>query len=180
MTQIRISVSLDVEQTLHALEATESQLQRAAVRALNKTARWLRTRIARETAHALNIKLSLVRRTLVLVRARRGSTHASVGQAKRSGVLNAIYLGNARQQARGVRVGRRHYDRAFIATMPSGFTGMFRRKPDVPRLPIQPVQIVITGKMADVMEKLAQAPARNQFNKIFERELNFILRYEGR
>ena len=180
MTQVDITVSPDIADTIQSLEATSSQLQRAAIRALNKTARWLRTRITKETAEAFNIKQSLVRKTLVLVRAKRGSVQATVGQAKRTGALNAIYLGQARQQASGVRVARRHYDKAFIATMPRGFTGVFRRKPSSARLPIMPVQIVITGKMADVMERLAEQPAKQQFNKLFERELRFILRYEQR
>lgn len=180
MTQISVTVFPDIDHTVQAIEATPTQLQRAAVRALNKTARWLRSRIIKETAEQLDIKQSLIRKSLVLVRARRGSVQAKVGQRKRSGALNAIYLGQARQQASGVRVARRQFDKAFIATMPTGLTGIFRRKPNASRLPIMPVQIVITGKMAEVMEKLAELPARNQFNKIFERELRFILRYEQR
>lgn len=180
MTQINITVSPDVVESIQTLEATPSQLQRAAVRALNKTGRWLKAQITTQTADVLDVKQNLVRKTLVLVRAKRGSAQLTVGQAKHTGVLNAIGLGQARQQASGVRVARRQFDNAFIATMPTGFTGIFRRKPDRARLPIMPVQIVITGKMADVMDKLAQHPVRKQFNKIFERELRFILRYEQR
>jgi hypothetical protein len=46
----------------HSLTANEKQLQVAAVCALNKTARWARTRVASETAKALSIKVGPVRR----------------------------------------------------------------------------------------------------------------------
>ena len=175
MLDINITAAPKPSDVSVSLQATEAQLKLAAVRSLNKTARWLRTRVSRDTAENLNINVGLVRKSLALVRAKRGSIHAGVGMRRRQGAINAINLGAARQNARGVRVARRQYDHAFLATMPTGHRGIFRRKGGT-RLPIREVQVVITGRMASVMENLSDGPALQQFDKVFQRELNFILR----
>ncbi len=175
MIKATISSSPSIGLVIDSLNATEPQLQTAAVRALNKMARWLRTQVSRHTAEDLNIKVGLVRKTLTLIRANRGSVNAGVGMSKRHGVINAINLGAARQNARGVRVARRQYDHAFLATMPNGHRGIFRRSSET-RLPIKEVRIVITGRMAKAMEQLSDGPALKQFDAVFQRELNFILR----
>jgi hypothetical protein len=175
MIQVTVTASPHHQTVATAIEATEAQLKLASVRALNKVARWLRTRIARDVADELNIKVGLVRNSLTLIRANRGSVNAGVGMSRRHGVINAIHLGAARQNARGVRVARRQYDHAFLATMPTGHRGIFWRT-GKDRLPIREVQVVITGRMAKVMEQLSEGPALQQFDKVFQRELNFILR----
>ena len=158
-----------------ALTATDKQLQVAAIRAINKTARWARTQVARQTAKALSVNVSAVRQGLVLVRAKQSNPHSVVGLSKGSGVIKAKQLGSVTQNASGVRAGRRQFDRAFLATMPNGHQGVFRRRGKA-RLPIQEVQLVVTGKMKQVMDDLASGPAFKQFELIFERELRYLLR----
>jgi hypothetical protein len=43
------------------------------------------------------------------------------------GLIKAKKLGSVSQNASGVRAGRRQFDRAFLATMPNGHQGVFRR-----------------------------------------------------
>ena len=175
MIQITVNTSPHHDVVAASVEATEAQLKLASVRALNKVARWLRTRIARDVADELQMKVGLVRHSLTLIRANRGRVNAGVGMRRRHGVINAIHLGAARQNARGVRVARRQYDHAFLATMPTGDRGIFWRT-GKDRLPIREVQVVMTGRMATIMEQLSEGPVLQQFDKVFQRELNFILR----
>ncbi len=175
MVQVSLIVSPNLSDVVLSIQATEPQIKRAAVRALNKVSRWLRSQVSRQVADELNIKVGIVRNSLSLIRASRGSVNAGIGMSRRHGVINAMNLGAARQNSRGVRVGRRQYDHAFLATMPTGHRGIFRRTSD-DRLPIREVQIVITGRMATVMEHLSDGPVLQQFDKVFQRELNYIVR----
>ena len=175
MLAVNILTTPDLASWQQALTATEKQLQVAAIRAINKTARWARTQVARQTAKALSINVGAVRQGLVLVRAKQSNLHSVVGLSKGSGVIKAKQLGSVTQNASGVRVGNRQFDRAFLATMPNGHQGVFRRRGKA-RLPIQEVQIVVTGKMKQVMDDLASGPAFKQFELIFERELRYLLR----
>jgi hypothetical protein len=175
MVTLIVKPSPDLAAWQRALTATEAQLSIAATRALNKTARWARTQVASQTAKALSIKVGPVRAGLVLVRATRSQPQSVVGLSAKAGAIKAKHLGSATQNATGVRVGQRQFDHAFLATMPQGHQGVFRRRGKT-RLPIQEVHIVVTGKMQDIMEELSNGPAMHQFQRIFERELRFLLR----
>jgi len=157
----------------HVLHLEQNLIKKAAVRALNKTARWLRTDISRNTAKELNIKVGLVRNSLRLQRATYNNLESIVSLGKRSGVIKAIDLGNARQNARGVKAGRRQFHHAFIATMNNGHKGVFERKRK-PRLPIKELQVVITGQLARQLEYMEDGKGIRQFQKVFERELRFL------
>lgn len=175
MLTISLSPTPALNEWQQSLVATESQLQLAAVRALNKTARWMRTKIASQTAQNLNVKVGAVRSGLVLVRAKKSRPESIVALSRAAGVIKASQLGRVSQNTRGVRAGKRQFDHAFLATMPNGHQGVFRRR-GKNRLPIQEVQIVVTGKMRDVMENLSDGSAMRQFEMIFDRELRYLMR----
>ncbi len=158
-----------------ALGASERQIKTAAVRALNKTARWMRTQVARETAQSLNVRVGAIRNDLILLRARASHPQSGVAMGSKAGVLKVTELGAPRQNRRGTRVGKRQFDGAFIATMPTGHRGVFRRK-GKSRLPIQEVQLVTTGRIANVMEALAENQAMSRFEHLFEHELRYALK----
>lgn len=156
-----------------SLQASEQQIKKAAVRALNKTARWARPVLARQVSEELGIKVSFIRKGLTLIRARANRPESGVGLNAKSGVVNAIDLGNARQTETGVSMKGRQWDRAFIATMPSGHKGIYRRR-QTSRLPIDEIKLVFTGRLATAMDDLADQKAYKRFETIFERELRFI------
>ncbi|SMG65602.1 prophage LambdaW5, minor tail protein Z_ [methanotrophic bacterial endosymbiont of Bathymodiolus sp.] len=158
-----------------ALGASERQIKTAAVRALNKTARWMRTHIARQAAQSLNVRVGTIRKELVLLRAKGSNPYAGVAIGKASGVIKASELGSPRQNKQGTCVGKRQFDRSFMATMPSGHRGVFRRK-GKSRLPIQEVQLVTTGRIANVMEELADKQAMSRFETLFEHELKYAMK----
>lgn len=158
-----------------ALGASERQIKTAAVRALNKTARWMRTHIARQDAQSLNVRVGAIRKELILLRAKGSNPYAGVAIGKTAGVIKASELGSPRQNKRGTRVGKRQYDGAFISTMPSGHRGVFRRKRKS-RLPIREVQLVTTGRIASVMEALSDKQAMSRFETLFEHELKYAMK----
>ena len=158
-----------------SLTAGERQVRIAAVRALNKTARWMRTRLAREVAQSLKVRVGPIRNGLILLRARASHPESGVALGKSAGVIKAAELGTPRQNRRGTRVGKRQFDSAFIATMPSGHRGVFRRK-GASRLPIREVQLVATGHLADAMAQLADRQAMARFECLFEHELRYLMR----
>lgn len=153
----------------------QHQIEQAAMRALNKTARWMRTLLSREVAGELNLKVGLVKEALVLIRARRNDLSAGVGLSHRAGTVPAVKLGRPRQNRRGTRVGKHQFDGAFVATMPSGRTGVYKRKGKA-RLPVRELKIVMTGKIADAMEAMSDHGGIEQFQKNFRHELRYLTR----
>jgi hypothetical protein len=171
---LAVNITLDDNAWRNQLHATERQLQTAAIRALNKTARWLRTHVASDTANKLNIPVGLVKTGLVSIRARQSRPTAGVALKKSGAVIKASKLGSPQPTQRGVRAGRKHWDKAFIGTQHhSGRQAVFRRRGKA-RLPIRELSIAVTGIMSDVMERLAEGEAMRQFNKIFEYELRYL------
>lgn len=158
-----------------ALGASERQIKTAAVRALNKTARWMRVHIARQTAQSLNVRVGTIRKEMTILRAKGSHPYSGVAISKTAGVIKAVELGSPRQNKQGTRVGKRQFDGSFIATMPSGHRGVFRRK-NKSRLPIQEVQLVTTGRIASVMETLADKQAMSRFETLFEHELKYVMK----
>ena len=175
MLSLRIVADPDLSEWDAALTASEQQIKTAAVRALNKTARWARSYLATQTAKDVKVKVGLVRNGLTVVKAKASKPEIVIGLNPKAGVIKASQLGAVRQNKSGVRVSARQFDHAFLARMPSGHQGVFRRRKDT-RLPIQEVQIVITGKLQSAMQDLADQGLMAQFERIFERELNYLTR----
>lgn len=174
-----IKLTLTPDKDLHKWEQELSQAQSKVLiafsRALNKTARWLRTHLASSTAKELDIKVGIVRNGLRVISAKRNRLEVVVGLDPKSGVVKAAKLGRASQNKRGVKAGKRQFDHAFLATMPNGHTGVFRRRGHS-RYPIQEVQIVFTGRLKDAMEDMMDGPAMAQFDVFFEREMRYQAR----
>jgi len=155
------------------LHKSERQLQIAVMRAMNKTLRWARTQVARTSATSLKINVKSVKKGLVMVRASPSRLDATLGLSASAGVIKGNDIGAPRQHVRGVRAGRHRFDGAFIARMPSGHQGIFRRQSKA-RLPIREVQLVLTGKMQDEMAALVDGPLKAQFERLLVRELRYM------
>ena len=174
MINLHLNLSPNSEQLTQTLNATERQLKTALVRALNKTARWMRTRIAKDTAQALKVRVKDVNPGLALLSARASQTIAGIGLKPSAGVIKAEQLGSVRQTAGGTRAGQYYWPHAFIWTTPGGQRGVFRRS-SKSRLPIRAVQLIVTSRMAERMQQLSQGPAIQQFDKTFARELRYLI-----
>lgn len=115
---------------IELMAAAREMKNTALVRALNKTAERVKVGASREVRQAgYNLKASDIKRAMKISRATQSSLTATVTASGRPVPL--IQYG-ARQTSKGVTVnvlsGRKLIPGAFIATMPSGHTGVFVRE----------------------------------------------------
>ncbi|WP_333024115.1 hypothetical protein [Wolbachia endosymbiont of Pentidionis agamae] len=59
-----LTINNDINQIIKDINATEQQVRLAAVRALNKTALWLKSHAAKEISEEKQIKLMIMRKRL--------------------------------------------------------------------------------------------------------------------
>ena len=152
------------------LSAARQELDRAADRALTKTAKWLRTHSAREIGRELSIiqRPIRVRFKVYPVRGDR-ATRLWIGLDP----LAVHYLGTPRQTPTGVSVGRHDYRHAFVDPMKSRSPMVWRRK-GRERLPIEKV----TEDWQDIAQPVIQRWERRataRFAEIFEQEARYVL-----
>jgi len=126
---MQISIKADVDQTLRDLSGERVNVLKAAVRSLNRTADQVRTAGVRSIAQEMGLKQKVVRDGLRVVRAnRRTLTSIVVATGQAIGLINF----RAHKMGAGVLVTirgeRTLFKGAFIATMPGGHRGVFRRR----------------------------------------------------
>ncbi|MDR3414208.1 MAG: phage tail protein [Formivibrio sp.] len=127
---IKINVQVDIDRAISKLAHVPSEVQdKALPRALNKTASQAKVQASREIRNAgYGLKVSEIKKAIAIRRANRSDLVASVYA---SGRPIALINYNARQTKAGVTVsvknGRKLIRGAFIATMPSGHTGVYER-----------------------------------------------------
>lgn len=161
---------VEIEQLLHR---DSSKVSIAAVRALNKTGRWLRTVIARELSEAMTVRVNLIRRRLVIFRASINSMTVSIGIRKRGLLIDVSGIGHPVQDKRGVRVGKHRFDSAFIVEKIHGkvFHRTTRR-----RLPIRLTTLNMSRSASEIMDAFSDQRSLYHFEKIFQHELKYVFR----
>ena len=161
-----------MEEISAAFASLPAQIEQAAKRTKSKGARLAGTLVRRDLAAGLGIPqkvLSAGKR----IQLRLNSGLVWIGYNP----IDVIYLGNARQTNSGVRVGSRFYPKAFVAMMPTGHIGVFRRV-GKSRLPIQEVTQPIDQAPA-VVEGIVDRVAE-RLPVIFEQELNYQTNVVGK
>ena len=118
-------------------------------RALNDAGRKIRSLMVKKAAKQLPFRQKIIRQRVFVRKAHRKRLFVRVTAGKKGWPL---YLtGKARQTKTGVRVSKVGLIRgAFIATMPSGHTGIFRRK-GAGRLPIEELY---TDSVTEIITRL--------------------------
>ncbi|GHY00989.1 phage tail protein [Vibrio cholerae] len=175
-----LQLNLQLDQELAYLEAqlmaSVPQIQKAIDRALKKTARWLETHSKRELGRELKLPIKVLtvrfQHTFYL---KDGEKAVSVWFG-----LNPVqvrYIGKAKQNRRGTRVGKHQFDGAFSAAMKSEHLNVFRRK-GRERLPIEVVRLPIEEQSNPIFERYYQR-AQGRFTELLRQELNFALNHEG-
>jgi len=106
-------------------------LQKAGVRALNKTATTVRKNSGIEVRKTLNLKASVVKKQLSIKKANAANPVAEIASTYKS--VPVSHFNGVRQTKKGVSVTlrkdktRKLFKGAFIRTMPNGHKGVFRR-----------------------------------------------------
>ena len=128
-----ITVKADISSALEKFGMVEDEAKKAIVRALNRAAKSVQVQAAREIREAgYNLKASRIKKALTVRQANANVLQAGI---RAIGRPISLYEYGARSTSKGVSVnvkeGRKLIKHAFIATMPTGHTGVFMRKPGV-------------------------------------------------
>jgi hypothetical protein len=170
----------------HKLKMLERQLKgipralpKVMSRSLNRTATQARTQTSRELAGRVGLRIKDVRDRVILQRASYRNWRSALTISRRR---IPVYRLAARQTRKGVtykkerkRVLIRH---AFITTMPSGHTGVFRRR-DSGRLPISELKGPSLGQVftgAQDMANRIQRESMERLQKNIHDQVNLILK----
>lgn len=159
---------------------------RAGNRAVAKTTRSTLSQALRAIAKAEGIPVSRLRK------AKRGTFRLTRQRNAVSGLVwlgllpvKASVFGKPRQTRGGARAGKQVFPEAFVATMPSGHTGIFERaigrlsrftkgrRGSSPNLPI--VEQLVSLRSAEAVLNSMQSQVQTQLEKTMAQELNFEL-----
>ena len=167
-----------------ALTASPSDVRRAERRALRRTITWVRKQMLREGAQEFRVPQARLKK------ANRASiSTADHGARSWLGIdpIRAGYLGKPRQQKRGARVGKHTFPGAFVASMASGYTGIFTRRdaaasatgvdskgrPRKGRLPLEEQVVKAENGISDSFMQWLAANADQRLLKEFVQNLEF-------
>ena len=163
----------DIDQIIASMRVTESQVQLAAMRALNKTALWLKSQSVKEISAQKKLQQKIIRERLKLIKASKSSLKALVVASLYG--IKASLLGSMRQTAIGAKAGKSQFTGAFVATMPTGHRGIFKRKTKS-RLPIREVVLPLEPVASNIIKGFVDSGAGEKFIQYFRHELGFILK----
>ncbi|MCE3232489.1 MAG: phage tail protein [Rickettsiaceae bacterium] len=173
MTVFSIDVEGNVEKIIADFNTTPEKARLAALRALNKTAFWLRTHAGSDIAREVRLPKKLVMERIKVLKASRTKLQAVV-TTKLYGI-KPDKIGNMRQSKTGAKVGSYEFTSGFIATMPTGHTSIYRRKRKS-RLPIQEMTIPLEPMASSIIENYLDRKVMQRFEIVFRQELNFLMR----
>lgn len=177
---MKFSVKSEVQQVMSALNAAQREIVPEAVpAALNRAAKKTHTASVREAARAVKVKTSVMRRRLRFQRRDRASKrYWEAGIFSVVSDLKSFELGNIRQLKKGAKAGRYTFPGAFRATMPSGYTGAYKRK-GAPRFPIKEQRVPIRDTVMPIIERNIRTVGVPEFISRFHHELQWRLKRRG-
>lgn len=155
-----IEVNENIERIIHNIDANKAKIELAAVRALNKTALWLKSQAVREISEEKQIRLKVIRKRLRIIKARKSTLK----------VLIRAYLYDVRMRNIKQAKIRTAFNDAFMATMPRGYRGIFKRVGRT-ALPIQEVKLPLEPEASRIIENLVNYEVKRIFEKYFTHEL---------
>jgi len=157
-----IEVGGNIEKIIQNIDANKAKVELATVRALNKTALWLKLKASQEISQEKQISLKVIRKRLRIIKARKSAVK----------VLIRAYLYDVRM--RNIKQAKAAFNDAFMATMPRGYRGIFKRVGRT-ALPIQEVKLPLEPEASRIIEHLVNYETEKAFEKFFQHELNYIL-----
>lgn len=156
----RVEVNENIERVIHNIDASKAKVELAAVRALNKTALWLKSQAVREISEEKQIRLKVIRKRLRIIKARKSTLK----------VLIRAYLYDVRMRNIKQAKIRTAFNDAFMATMPRGYRGIFKRVGRT-ALPIQEVKLPLEPEASRIIENLVNYEVERIFEKYFTHKL---------
>lgn len=188
--ELHIDLGAELAHLESQLRASIPQINKAVVRALRKTTKWIETHSKRE----LGVALSIPQRVI----SNRFFHEMQIKEGKRSvnvwfglNPVSVSSLGRLSQNTIGARAGKHQFVGSFVASMQSGHEGVFKRKYDDggtrskrqdgqwTELPIQEENFEIEEIALPIIERY-YARAEVRFKQLLEQEVHYVLHVEGK
>ncbi|WP_265042348.1 phage tail protein [Wolbachia endosymbiont (group B) of Melanostoma mellinum] len=164
-----MSVHIEVE-VIESVNAKRKKIELAIVRALNRTALWLKLKTAKEISEE---KKSLIRKRLRIFKAKTSRLEVLIRANLYD--IRASTIGKIQKTRRGSKVGKHEFIGGFVAVMPKGNSGMFKREGRA-ALPIKEVKLPLEPEGSRIIKDLVNYESEREFEKYFKHELNYILK----
>ncbi|GHT95662.1 hypothetical protein FACS1894126_5550 [Alphaproteobacteria bacterium] len=172
MNQYSISAAESIAKITQSINALPEQVAIASMRALNKTAAWIKSNCARQIAKEKLLKLKIINDRIRVVKASTANLQAKILADVVS--IRARDLGNLRQTSGGAIAGKHSFEKAFVATMPkTSYRSAFKRTAKA-RYPVKEMWLPIYNEATAIIAKMIDAEASAIFEKHFLHELRFI------
>ncbi|WP_265024314.1 MULTISPECIES: phage tail protein [unclassified Wolbachia] len=164
-----MSVHIEVE-VIESVNAKRKKIELAIVRALNRTALWLKLKTAKEISEEKKIKLSLIRKRLRIFKAKTSRLEVLIRANLYD--IRASTIGKIQKTRRGSKVGKHEFIGGFAAVMPKGNSGIFKREGRT-ALPIKEVKLSLKPEASRIIGNLVNYEVEEVFTKFFERQLSY-------
>ncbi|WP_265023389.1 phage tail protein [Wolbachia endosymbiont (group A) of Epistrophe grossularia] len=112
--------------------------------------------------------LKLTRKRLKIIKASRNTLTALVKANLYD--VRASSIGRMKERKKGAEIGKYQITGAFIATMPRGYKGVFKREGRT-ALPIQEIKLPLEPEGSRIIKDLVNYEVEKVFEKFFYREL---------
>ncbi|WP_264377061.1 MULTISPECIES: phage tail protein [unclassified Wolbachia] len=165
-----IKVSNNINEIISNIDRKEQKVKLAAIKALNRTALWLKLKTAKEISEE---KKSLIRKRLRIFKAKTSRLEVLIRANLYD--IRASTIGKIQKTRRGSKVGKHEFIGGFAAVMPKGNSGMFKREGRA-ALPIQEVKLPLEPEGSRIIKDLVNYESEREFEKYFKHELNYILK----
>lgn len=162
-----MSVHIEVE-VIESVNAKRKKIELAIVRALNRTALWLKLKTAKEISEE---KKSLIRKRLRIFKAKTSRLEVLIRANLYD--IRASTIGKIQKTRRGSKVGKHEFIGGFAAVMPKGNSGMFKREGRA-ALPIKEIKLPLEPEASRIIGNFVNYEVEEVFTKFFERELSYI------
>ncbi|CAQ55407.1 putative minor tail protein z [Wolbachia endosymbiont of Culex quinquefasciatus JHB] len=159
-----MSVHIEVE-VIENVNAKRKKIELAIVRALNRTALWLKLKTAKEISEE---KKSLIRKRLRIFKAKTSRLEVLIRANLYD--IRASTIGKIQKTRRGSKVGKHEFIGGFAAVMPKGNSGIFKREGRT-ALPIKEVKLPLEPEASRIIGNLVNYEVEEVFTKFFERDI---------
>lgn len=166
-----IKTSNNIDEVTSNIGNQEQKIKLAVIKALNKTALWLKSQAAKEISEEKKIKLTIMRKRLRIFKASRLNVLIRANLYD----IRAASIGKMKQTRKGAKVGKHLFVGGFAAIMPRGNRGVFKRKGKT-ALPIEEVKLPLEPEGSRIIKNLVNYESERVFGKYFQHELNYILK----
>ncbi len=168
---IDIEITENIEKIIQSVNAKKSVVELATMRALNKTAVWVRSQAIKQVSKEKQVPQKLIKTRVGVYKASRRVLKSVISVS--SFFVKAGKLGKMKQRKIGAQAGKHMFKGAFVATMKGGHKGIFTRM-GRKSLPIEEEEFDLCDW--EVVEKIAKSEAERVFEKYFHQQIRYMER----